>query len=120
MSRSIVDTGYGLERMVWASQGTPTVYEAVLPKTIKYLTEKANLSDEFETLLIGGGPEKTEADSLHILEEYGVKARLLNEMRRKPSFFSDKDPSPISKDFIPLIDKTAFPSLAFSFSCHVV
>ena len=48
MSRSIVDTGYGLERMVWASQGTPTIYEAILPKTIKYLTAKANLSDEFE------------------------------------------------------------------------
>jgi len=25
MPRSIVDTGYGLERLVWASQGTPTI-----------------------------------------------------------------------------------------------
>ena len=48
MSRSIVDTGYGLERMVWASQGTPTIYEAILSKTIEYLTEKAGLSEKLE------------------------------------------------------------------------
>jgi glycosyltransferase involved in cell wall biosynthesis len=48
------------------------------------------LSDDFETLLIGGLPEKGESDSLHILEEYGVKAILLPEMKRKPNFFSDR------------------------------
>ena len=48
------------------------------------------LSDQFETLLVGGLPEKGEADSLHILEEYGVKATLLPEMKRKPNFYSDK------------------------------
>ena len=48
------------------------------------------LSDQFETLLVGGLPEEGEADSLHILEEYGVKATLLPEMKRKPNFYSDK------------------------------
>lgn len=48
------------------------------------------LSDEFETLLIGGLPEKGESDSLHILEEYGVEPILLPEMKRKPNFFSDR------------------------------
>jgi glycosyltransferase involved in cell wall biosynthesis len=48
------------------------------------------LSDDFETLLIGGLPEKGESDSLHILKEYGVKAILLPEMKRKPNFFSDR------------------------------
>ena len=43
MSRSIVDTGYGLERMVWASQGTPTIYEAAFPGAVKLLTEAAGL-----------------------------------------------------------------------------
>ena len=43
MPRSIVDTGYGLERLVWASQGTPTIYEAVFPEAVSYLTKKANL-----------------------------------------------------------------------------
>jgi hypothetical protein len=43
------------------------------------------LSDDFETLLIGGLPEKGESDSLHILEEYGVEPILLPEMKRKPN-----------------------------------
>ena len=48
------------------------------------------LSDDFETLLVGGLPEKEEADSLHILEEYGVEAVYIPEMKRKPDFFSDR------------------------------
>ena len=48
------------------------------------------LSEDFETLLIGGLPEKGESDSMHILEEYGVEAVLLPEMKRKPNFFSDR------------------------------
>jgi glycosyltransferase involved in cell wall biosynthesis len=48
------------------------------------------LSDDFETLLIGGLPEKGESDSLHILEEYGVESILLPEMKRKPNFLSDR------------------------------
>lgn len=43
MPRSIVDTGYGLERLVWASQGTSTIYEAVFPEAVSYLTKRANL-----------------------------------------------------------------------------
>ncbi len=46
MPRSIVDTGYGLERLVWASQGTPTIYESVFPEAVKYLTNKANLEEK--------------------------------------------------------------------------
>jgi glycosyltransferase involved in cell wall biosynthesis len=48
------------------------------------------LSDKFETLLIGGLPEEGEADSLHILEEYGVQPILIPELKRNPSFFSDR------------------------------
>jgi glycosyltransferase involved in cell wall biosynthesis len=48
------------------------------------------MSDEFETLLIGGLPEDGEADSLHILEEYNVKPILIPELKRNPNFFSDR------------------------------
>jgi glycosyltransferase involved in cell wall biosynthesis len=48
------------------------------------------ISDEYETLLIGGLPEKDESDSLHILENYGVKPILLPEMKRIPNFKSDR------------------------------
>lgn len=37
MDMEIVDTGYGLERLVWLSQGTPTVYHAVMPDVIDLL-----------------------------------------------------------------------------------
>ncbi|MFP4590359.1 MAG: alanine--tRNA ligase [Halobacteriales archaeon] len=43
MDTYIVDTGYGLERWTWVSQGTPTVYEAVYPEVIELLTEDAGL-----------------------------------------------------------------------------
>lgn len=48
------------------------------------------LSDDFETLLVGGLPEEGEADSLHILEEYGIKPLLIEELKREPSFQSDQ------------------------------
>jgi glycosyltransferase involved in cell wall biosynthesis len=48
------------------------------------------MSDQFETLLVGGLPEEGESDSLHILDEYGVQAILMKEMKRKPNFFSDR------------------------------
>jgi glycosyltransferase involved in cell wall biosynthesis len=48
------------------------------------------MSDEFETVLIGGLPEEGEADSLHILNEYGVKPILIPELKRNPNFFSDR------------------------------
>jgi len=43
MDTYIVDTGYGLERWTWMSQGTPTVYEAVYPEMLSFLKENAGL-----------------------------------------------------------------------------
>ncbi|WP_255151592.1 alanine--tRNA ligase [Halorarius halobius] len=53
MDTYIVDTGYGLERWTWMSQGTPTVYEAVYPDMIAFLKENAaiDLSAEEERLV---------------------------------------------------------------------
>ncbi len=48
------------------------------------------LGDEYQTILIGGNHEEGEADSLHILEEYGVEPILIDEMQRIPSFKSDR------------------------------
>lgn len=48
------------------------------------------LSDDFETLLVGGYPEAEEADSLHILKEYGVEPMLIEELKREPNFKSDR------------------------------
>ena len=43
MNNSIVDTGYGLERFVWASQGSPTIYDAVFPEMVSKVTEYAGI-----------------------------------------------------------------------------
>ncbi|ELZ11038.1 alanyl-tRNA ligase [Halovivax asiaticus JCM 14624] len=54
MDTYVVDTGYGLERWTWMSQGTPTVYEAIYPEMIAFLKDNAGLSytDE-ESDLVG-------------------------------------------------------------------
>ncbi|MDV0445059.1 Alanine--tRNA ligase [Methanimicrococcus sp. At1] len=46
MDNYIVDTGYGLERFVWASQGTPTIYDAVFPTIVQQLTNLAGIDHE--------------------------------------------------------------------------
>ncbi len=61
--------------------GGPT-YNATF--STKYLSESS------EAKLVGGLPEKDEADSLYILKEYGVDPVLIPEMKRTPSFSSDK------------------------------
>lgn len=38
------------------------------------------LEDEFETTLIGGVPDDAETDSLHILEEYGIKPIIIPQL----------------------------------------
>ena len=43
MDRRVIDTGYGIERWAWMSQGTPTVYEAVYPEMIETLTDMAGI-----------------------------------------------------------------------------
>ncbi len=45
----IVDTGYGLERFVWASKGTPTVYDAIFPDVIKELVNAAGIEHPLDT-----------------------------------------------------------------------
>ena len=48
MENSIVDTGYGLERFVWASNGAPTIYDAVMPDTVSSLMIAAGIEHSLE------------------------------------------------------------------------
>ncbi|MDD1728030.1 MAG: alanine--tRNA ligase, partial [Methanospirillum sp.] len=43
MTLRIVDTGYGLERLVWASKGSPTIYDAVFPDMVSHVMQEAGL-----------------------------------------------------------------------------
>ena len=46
MDNYIVDTGYGLERLVWASKGSPTIYDAIFPSIVNELMELAGIDHE--------------------------------------------------------------------------
>jgi len=41
MPLRVVDTGYGLERLVWLSAATSTIYDAIYDKTINFLIENS-------------------------------------------------------------------------------
>ena len=43
MDLQIVDTGYGLERLVWISNGAPTIYQALFPDAVRFLLREAGL-----------------------------------------------------------------------------
>ncbi len=49
------------------------------------------MSDEYETLLVGGLPEADETDSLHIPRSYGLEPVLIEEMKRLPNLSSDRE-----------------------------
>ena len=48
------------------------------------------LQPEFETLLVGGVPDEEEKDALYILEEYGIEAMVIEELKRNPNLSSDR------------------------------
>ncbi|MEM0134605.1 MAG: alanine--tRNA ligase [Thermoplasmatales archaeon] len=43
MDNRIVDTGYGIERLTWLSQGTDTLYEALYPGMVSHLMQEIKL-----------------------------------------------------------------------------
>lgn len=45
MDMQIVDTGYGLERIAWLSQGSPTIYEAVMPYAVSRIVRNSEISE---------------------------------------------------------------------------
>ena len=92
MDTYIVDTGYGLERWTWMSQGTPTVYEAVYPETIAFLKEHAGIdyTDEEEAIVaqaatLAGNLDVDDVDDVEaargdIAAELGVDVERLREL----------------------------------------
>jgi len=46
MDMQVVDTGYGLERLTWLSQGTPTAYDAIFGDVLRRLEELADVKGD--------------------------------------------------------------------------
>ncbi|MFT4904567.1 MAG: alanyl-tRNA synthetase [Natronomonas sp.] len=92
MDTYIVDTGYGLERWTWMSQGTPTVYEAVYPEMISFLKENAGLeyTDDEQALVnraarLSGQLDIDDVDDVeaardNIAEKLGVSTSELRDL----------------------------------------
>ena len=70
MPLQIIDTGYGLERFCWAAAGTPTIYEAIYPKTVEWLQKES----DFQSRLAQLGDVDIEA----LLSELSRLAGILN------------------------------------------
>jgi alanyl-tRNA synthetase len=48
MPMRIVDTGYGLERFLWASTGSPNIYQALYPEVVDHLLSIADLGVDLQ------------------------------------------------------------------------
>ncbi len=51
LDMQVIDVGWGLERLSWFSQGTPTIYEAIFPKAIEYLQKENGYKPDRDLLL---------------------------------------------------------------------
>ena len=92
MDTYVVDTGYGLERWTWMSQGTPTIYEAIYPEMISFLKENAGIdhTDQEAALVhdaarLSGNLDIDDVDDVEaarggIADELGVDVERLREL----------------------------------------
>jgi len=92
MDTYVVDTGYGLERWAWMSQGTSTIYEAIYPEMIAFLKDNAGIeyTEEERDLVhraskLAGHMDIDEAEDMEtargtIADELGVSRDRLEEL----------------------------------------
>ncbi|MDD1769464.1 MAG: alanine--tRNA ligase [Methanomassiliicoccales archaeon] len=78
MSMTVVDTGYGLERMTWVSQGSSSAYEAVFGPVLERLKKKASVNADSKVLeeyskVAGMTNAKTAADVRSIREQTAAR-----------------------------------------------
>lgn len=55
---NIVDTGYGLERIAWCTQGTKTIYDCVFPEIIKWIVKKSEDNSDMQSIYSLGDHSK--------------------------------------------------------------
>lgn len=88
LPKKVVDVGWGHERLVWFTQGTPTGYDAVFGPVVKWAKKKAGLHDSelFDRYsILSGGLDFDQAHDLkkirnNIARRLGVKVTTLNEV----------------------------------------
>ncbi len=78
MNMTVVDTGYGLERMAWVSQGTSSAYEAVFGPVVEELKQRVGISTNTKVLqeyskIAGMTSAKTASDVRRIREQTAAR-----------------------------------------------
>ncbi len=91
MDTYIVDTGYGLERWTWVSQGTPTIYEAVYPEMIDILKDIAGIDfTEQETELIHRAAKRAGyLDIDEAADMYSAREEIASELDVDASYLAE-------------------------------
>ena len=79
METRVVDTGYGLERLVWMSQGTPTAYDAVLGYVVEPLKRMAGIEKIDESILM----ENSRLAGMFDIEDMGDLRYLREQVANK-------------------------------------
>lgn len=79
MDTKVVDTGYGLERLVWMSQGTPTAYDAVLGYVVEPLKKMAGIDNIDERILM----ENSRLAGMFDIEDMGDLKILRREVAKR-------------------------------------
>ncbi|NPD89470.1 MAG: alanine--tRNA ligase [Asgard group archaeon] len=51
LDMQVIDVGWGLERVSWFTQGTPSIYEAIFPKAIDYLQKENGYKADHKLLV---------------------------------------------------------------------
>lgn len=95
MPTRVVDTGYGLERITWLSQGTPTAFDAVY----------GHLADRFLDALGVDRPDRDLMErysTLSSLTAYVERGKKLRELRRVIASQLSVDPEELDKALSPV------------------
>ena len=79
METRVVDTGYGLERLVWMSHGTPTAYDAVLGYVVEPLKRMAGMEKIDERILM----ENSRLAGMFDIEDMGDLRYLREQVAKK-------------------------------------
>ncbi|MBS3815075.1 MAG: alanine--tRNA ligase [Hadesarchaea archaeon] len=90
----IVDTGYGMERLVWASQGTPSSYEAIFGPVVSRLRDLGGVEMPPESIL----KEHSRLAGLMDIES----GRDLNSLRKKVSEVTGRSIEELDELLVPL------------------
>ncbi|HWQ20678.1 MAG TPA: alanine--tRNA ligase, partial [Methanotrichaceae archaeon] len=98
MPNYIVDTGYGLERFVWASKGSPTIYDAIFPDMIKTVSEMAGVEHNVDD------PEYAEifAQNAKLAGSIDLDASSLRDMRARIAKNIGISPEKLEKTIAPM------------------